>query len=419
MNLRDFKKHKLPDSPGIYFFTRKPFDKTQSKEILYIGKATSIKDRVRSYFSNDIISTRGSRIVDMVTLSDNIDFQETDSVLEALILEANLIKKHQPKYNIKEKDNKSYSFVVISKLSTKSSSLFQSVSIERGRTLDFSDKTKYSDVFGPFPSKGQLEEALKIIRKIFPFFTNKKPSNFYKQLGLEPDISQADANKEYSKNIRHLKLFLKGKKKELVKKLEKEMSSLAKQQEFERANKVKRQIFALQHLNDISLIKKENINAQINSDSESDFRIESYDISHMNGENSVGVMTVVEDGEVKKSDYRKFILRRTKRGDDVGGIKEILERRLKHDEWPLPDLFVIDGGITQRNVTVKVLKEFKLNKSISIVSVVKDDKHKPLKFLGPEKIAKKYKNEILLSNSEAHRFAINFFRSKQRKSFRK
>ena len=396
MQLQELKKINLPDKPGVYLFKK-------GKDILYIGKATSLKDRVRSYFSNDLLSTRGLLIVDMVTAADNVDFIETDSVLEALVLEANLIKKHQPIANTKEKDNKSYNFVVITKEE------FPRVLIERGRSLDF-DTASYQSVYGPFPSQGQLKEALNIIRKIFPFKTDNTDSRLYKQLGLEPDTSDTEAKKKYKNNLRHIKLFFFGKKKELIKDLNKQMKVFAKEKEFEQAAKIRNQIFSLEHIRDVSLLKHENTK----SHTESSFRIEAYDIAHMSGQNSVGVMTVMEDGEVKKSDYRKFILRKTRKGDDVGGLAEILSRRLKHREWKYPDLIVVDGGVGQRSRALRVLEDFGIK--IDVVSVVKNEKHQPEKFLGSKKLVDKYKRDILLVNNESHRFAISFYRKKQRKS---
>ncbi|MFT5179541.1 MAG: excinuclease ABC subunit C [Candidatus Paceibacteria bacterium] len=390
MELSYLKNKKLPDSPGVYFFKK-------DKEILYIGKATSLKDRTKSYFANDLINTRSSRIVDMVTISNDIEVQETDSVLEALILEAELIKKHQPKYNSIEKDNKSFNYVLITKDD------LPKVVVKRERNMEFEDK-KYLAIFGPFSSKTQLEEALKIVRKIFPFYGEKKSSKLYEQIGFEPgEITK----KEYLNNIRHIKLFFQGKKKKIIQSLEKEMMTLAKEKEFEKASSLKRKIFALNHIRDVSLIKDENIKASI------DFRIESYDVAHLQGTSSVGVMTVVEDSEVKKSDYRKFILRKAKKGDDVGALEEILRRRLKHPEWPYPNLIVVDGGVGQRNRALKVLKENEFN--IPVVSVVKNDKHKPEKFLG---VIGKHERDVLIANSEAHRFAISFYRKTHRKKLK-
>jgi len=122
MKKSDLKKYKLPHNPGVYFFLK-------GKDILYIGKATSLGDRVKSYFGKDLINTRGPMILDMVVQTTKIKYEETDSVLEALILESNLIKKYQPKYNVKEKDNKSFNYVCITK------DIIPKVLIIRGRNL--------------------------------------------------------------------------------------------------------------------------------------------------------------------------------------------------------------------------------------------------------------------------------------------
>ena len=108
MTSQQLKKFKLPDTPGVYLFKK-------AKNTIYIGKATSIRDRVRSYFSKDLIGARGPLLVDMVFQASKVDFIKTDSVLEALILEADLIKKFQPKYNTKEKSDKSFNYVCITK----------------------------------------------------------------------------------------------------------------------------------------------------------------------------------------------------------------------------------------------------------------------------------------------------------------
>lgn len=395
MQKTELEKFNIPKEPGVYFFKK-------GKEILYIGKATSLKDRVRSYFSDDIIHTRGSRIIDMVSLADSVDFETTETVLEALIKEANLIKKYEPKYNIKEKDNKSYSYVCVTKDS------LPKIVVERGRTISFKDKT-YDSIYGPFPSQQKLFVALKIIRKIFPFVTDKTGSKLYAQIGLEPDMNKDNFMDIYKKNIRNIKLFFQGKKSALIKTLEKDMMTYAKKLQFERANQIKKQIFALEHINDVALIDDEKIKDGIS------FRMEAFDVAHMKGSNSVGVMTVMENGSVQKSEYRKFILRNTPKGDDLKGLVEILTRRFKHSEWPLPDMIVIDGGKTHLKTAESFFQSIGLE--IEIVSVVKDDKHKAREVLGEDKDSiKKYTKDIILLNSEAHRFAIEFYRKKHRNS---
>ncbi|HRH27108.1 MAG TPA: GIY-YIG nuclease family protein [Parcubacteria group bacterium] len=387
----------LPDSPGVYLFKL-------GNKILYIGKATSLKDRVRSYFNKEIVNTRSPLVYKMLQKFDNLEHIKTDSVLEALVLEAHLIKKHQPEANIKEKDNKSFNFVVITKED------FPRVLVLRGRDLlnnhyldENKFKVKYS--FGPFPNGTQLKDALKIVRKMFPYRDkcerlSGKPC-FNRQIGLCPGVCTGEITKEsYAKQIENIKLFFEGNKKQILKNLEKQMKGFAKEKKFEEANIAKHTLFTLNHIQDVSLIKEEKL---ISGDS--NFRVESYDIAHMSGQNVVGVLTVVEDGEIKKSDYRKFKIKNDPGANDTKALSEVLTRRLAHIEWRYPDLIVVDGGIAQRNVIIRILKDNKLD--IPVVSVVKDDRHKAREILGDKKWLR-YEREILLSNVEAHRYAIGF-----------
>src|SRR3989338_759223 len=263
MIYKNFKKLRFPDKSGVYFFLK-------GNEILYIGKATSLKDRVRSYFSKDLIETRGPILVDMIFKADKIKWEIADSVLEAIILEANLIKKHQPKYNTKEKSDKSFNYVCITKeklpkvivirgknLNQKQQNLHARGSHPEGEGRSAGNFVVSGDsVFGPFTSSSQLREAIKIIRRIFPFLDEKSKNymEFYKQINLVPDLND---RKMYLQNIRNIKLFFSGKKKQILKNLKKDMEIYAKNCEFEKAGEIKRQIFALQHINDIALIKSE------------------------------------------------------------------------------------------------------------------------------------------------------------------
>jgi len=389
----------LPDAPGVYFF------KNAEGKILYIGRATSLSDRVKSYFANDLIHTRGPLLVDMVTQAHAIDYTETDSVLEAIILESNLIKEHLPYFNTKEKDDKSWNYVVIT------GEEFPRVIFVRERqlpTLTF----KIREKFGPYTQGSLLREALRIVRKIFPFRDAKSliphHESFYRSLGLSPDTSSPDAKKEYQKTIRNITLFFKGKKKELVKTLEREMKEYVERQEFEKADAVKKTLYALMHIEDIALIKAEK---EGGNGGRQGFRIEAYDIAHMSGKSKVGVMTVVCDGEIDSSQYRKFRISKDI-NDDVAGIKEVLIRRLTHPEWRLPDLIVVDGGVAQRNAALEVT-----GGKIPVVSVVKDAKHKASHILGDEKIVEMYKKEIIKANAESHRFAIAYHKNLRRRTF--
>ena len=398
---QDFKKLSLPEAPGVYFF------KDSQGNILYIGRATSLYDRVHSYFSNDLIATRGPLLVDMVTKAFTIEHVQTDSVLEAIILESNEIKKHLPYFNTKEKDDKSYNFLVIT------DEEFPRVIIVRGRTIDqlgedgLGFDIKYK--FGPYPQGMLLRDALKIVRKIFPFRDAKAKlkhqESFYQSLGLSPDTDSPDAKKDYQKTIRNLVLFFEGKKGQLIKTLEKEMNEHANVQEFEKAQKIRNTLYALNHIQDVSLIKSEETTENIEG-----FRIEAYDIAHMSGKDTVGVMTVVINGEVQKSQYKKFKISKDA-NNDTAALREILTRRFNHSEWKFPDLIAIDGGIGQLNAAKKIVK------TIPIVSIVKNDAHKPDHFLGDEKMAEAYGKDILLANSESHRFAIAYHKKLRNKAF--
>jgi len=408
MHKADLKSIELPDGPGVYIFKEKD-------EILYIGKATSITSRVRSYFAADLIERRGMHLVDMVTRADHIETQVTYSVLEALILESQLIKKNQPYYNSKEKDDRSYFFVVVS------DEALPRIFLERGKILERKEDLPYEirNVYGPYPSGPSIREALKILRKIFPFRTKKSGKQhvdrFYKQLGLLPDVGDDGARSRYIETIKEIEMFLAGNKKSLLKDMEKRMMASAERQDFEYAKVLRNRIFALKHINDVSLLKYDL--SYINKGGNT--RMEAYDIAHLDGDEMVGVMTVIEDGDVKKSDYRKFIIRGFDKANDPGALLEVLVRRFSHDEWPLPDLIIADGGKVQYQVFKNFIKQREgqfMDKKIDVVSVVKDDKHKAREILGGKRALAKYEPRLItLANNEAHRFAISFHRDRMRK----
>lgn len=403
----DLKSAKLPDAPGVYRFW------DDKKNILYIGKATSLRSRVRSYFANDVMHTRGKHIVDMVTLATRVDFTQTDSVLEALVLEASLIKRHQPYYNTKEKDGKSWNYVVIS------NEEFPSVTTLRERTMlsgKEESRPEFKRVFGPFPSGGNLDEALRIVRKIFPFRDTCTPlvgkPCFNRQIGLCPGVCTGEISKaDYAKRLREITLFLEGKKARLVSMLTKEMGQHAKKLEFEAAGEYKRMIFALRHIKDASLIREEvREESQKSSRIRSKpFRIEAYDIAHISGKFTVGVMTVVANGIPLKSEYRKFKIRTSPdQPDDTLHLEEILTRRLKHANWQFPDIIVVDGGVAQKRRAERILSEHKLD--IPVVGVVKDNRHKAKAIIGSKELAVSYKRGILIANLESHRYAVTYHR---------
>ena len=408
MTKEDLLKKKFPDAPGVYFFMGK------RKEILYIGKATSLRNRVRSYFTSDIKEKRSELIENMVKEAKTIEVTQTDSVLEALILETNLIRTHKPHYNTRSKDDKSYNHLVIT------NEQWPRVLVVRGKDLleKFQDnEIKYE--FGPFPSGMLFREALKIVRRLFKFYDTKDSVgkekskvikgkiDFNRQIGLYPN----EQNKtEYDRTIRHIRLFFEGKKDQIIKELEKEMLTYAKQEKFEAANVCKKRIFALQHIQDIALIK--NDNRAYRDDKR--IRIEAYDIAHLQGSDMVGVMTVIEGGEPMKSEYRKFAIKSLSDANDPAALKEVLKRRLRHPEWAFPQLIVVDGNSVQKRAAELVIKQ--AGAIIPVVAVVKNDKHKPERLIGTKALLETHQQSILHANAEAHRFALAFHREKRRKN---
>lgn len=417
MERADLPKFELPDSPGVYIFTQ---GKGRAKQILYIGKATSLRDRVRSYFDVELIATRGPRIVDMVTKADAVSYEATPTVLEALVREAALIREHLPPANAMGKDDKTFLYAVIT------DEEIPRVLAIRGAELDMKAKKvmatglKLKAIHGPFPSGYQLREGLKLIRKIFPFYDTQKPVGegnkhlqakveFNRQIGHYPKDMDRSA---YMRSIRNVSLFLSGSVKTLRATLTRDMKEFAKREEFEEAAQVRRQLFALDHIQDVSLIKEDRGDAEAP-------RIEAYDTAHILGTNAIGVMTVVENGVPVKKDYRTFKIKGVagkSLNDDIASLKEILSRRLGHPEWPLPKAFVIDGGKTHKKAAEDVLKEAGIG--LPVVAVVKDEKHRPREVIGGRR-AGISDADAVLANAEAHRFSLSNHRKARSREMRK
>ncbi len=407
VKLHTFKKKRVPEGPGVYIF------RDSRRRPLYIGRASSLRSRVRSYFSRDLIASRGPVLVDVVERASNLEWVRTDSVLEAIILEANLIKRYKPKGNTELKDDKSFNYIVITKEE------YPRVLLVRGKDISGKNHPPYRHLFGPFPYGLQFKEALRLVRKIFPFRDACLPAQagtpetgkpcFNAQIGLCPGVCTGTMGREeYARRVQEVKLFFEGKKKALTTAIKHDMKRFARRERFEEAEDAKRRLFALTHIQDVALIKDE-----FRSPGGTEhFRIEAYDIAHIAGAATVGVMTVVENGEPNKNEYRMFRIRAQTGGSDTDALKEVLSRRFGHDEWAYPKLIVIDGGKPQKHTAEKLLAQYGMG--IPVVSVVKDDRHRPREILGKREYANTYAREIVLANSEAHRFAIQYHRRRMR-----
>jgi len=377
VKIKNLEIKNLPKSPGVYIFLDK------NNKVLYVGRASSLKNRLSSYFQKNL----EPRIQEFVNLAEKIKYIKTQNLLEAVILEANLIKKYLPKYNIREKDNRSFVYLVIPKKE------FTKPIIVRERELKKFLNEK-AEIFGPFKSVSLLNNVLRILRRIFPYSTCKinsgKPCFDY-EIGLCPGACFGKiSNREYQKNIDNLTLFLKGKKQTLFKKLFKENPE---------------KIDALKHLQDVILLEKDDYYL-----SPRFYRIEGYDISHFSGKNTYGSMVVFINNKKSPSDYRIFKVKRAQLNNDLESLKEVISRRLKHKEWRLPDLIVLDGGKPQLSYIQKYFKE--INCEIPIIGISKYQNDK-LIFLPKTKktiknLIEEQKEVLLKVRDEAHRFSKKF-----------
>lgn len=393
----------LPDSPGVYLM------KGTRGKVLYVGKAGNLRRRVSSYF----MKAHDSKIERLLGEIKKINYQKTDTAIEALILESQLIKKYEPPYNAREKDDKSFLYVEVTK------EKFPRVLLVRGKQLKagLSRGARRAE-WGPFTSATSIREALRIIRKIFPFHVHppEKVGKFNRacfeyEIGLCPGTCVGLINRtDYLKNIRNIKLLLQGKKRLLLKKLESEMKAASRQLEFEKAEKLRRQIFALRHIRDVALLSEENpqfpgIKSQ-RIEGPALSRVEGYDISNISGTSAVGSMVVFQNGKPNTDEYRKFKISTITSSNDVGMIKEVLRRRFKNP-WPYPSLILIDGGRGQVNAAKGVLNEFGLD--LPVAGIAKGPSRKKNDFFG-YKLTKREKEILVKVRDEAHRFALSYHR---------
>ncbi|MBR3365632.1 UvrB/UvrC motif-containing protein [Candidatus Saccharibacteria bacterium] len=410
----------LPSAPGVYFH------KNKEGEIIYVGKAAVLKNRVRQYFHKDLKDPKTEALKAEIY---DTDWIVVDTEMDALFLESEMIKRYKPKWNILLRDDKTVSYV---RIDMKSEVPY--VSITR-TPLD--DKAIY---IGPFYAKLPVEKALRILRKVFPFYT--KPFDGKKtldtDLGLTPGIEVLKSTPaEYKKNLRKLIRYLEGGRDKLIKELERGMKEAAKREDFEQAAELRNQYFGLLELKK-KIVFSDKEFLDISSDqallslqkllrlSSPPKRIEGYDISHEQGTNVVASMVVFTNGVSDRSEYRKFKLRAQK-NDDPGSMREVLERRLKHAEWPFPNLVILDGSIAQISAVFDLLKE----KNIPVIGRDKSGDHSrnaEVKLIVPSgdsyniiplKADSHIAHLISRIDDEAHRFAITYHRSLKSKNMLK
>jgi len=393
----------LPTSSGVYFY------KDATGDVIYIGKAVNIRKRVESYFRANTRSLKTDILVSHIAQIETIN---TASEAEALILEASLIKQHQPKYNIELKDGKTYPFIQMTKEE------FPLISLIRFNARD--QKDIKAELFGPYVNPTLIREALQIIRKIFPFRTCDPFASklcLYYDLGLcQGPCEQKISKEEYLRNIRSIRFILDGRKDDLYRNLHREMEELSSQKDFEGAARLRDQIRAIGALysgtGDINYFKEaEQLQRAIGLE-RAPVRMECFDISNTMGNQSVGSMVSFLNGKPDKNNYRRFRIKAVTGIDDFQMIAEIVRRRysrLQKEGDAYPDLIIIDGGKGQLAAAVKELK--KLNLSLPIISLAKKEE---------EIFIPKKRNSLKLSHDslglkllmrirdEAHRFGLKY-----------
>lgn len=411
------KLNKLPASPGVYFH------KNKAGEIIYVGKAAVLKNRVRQYFQK---SKKDIKTEALVAEIADTDWIVVDTEMDALFLESEMIKRYKPKWNILLRDDKTVSYVRINMNAEVPYISFTRNPVDDGATY-----------VGPFYGKSAVEKSVRLLRRIFPYYV--RPYDGKKtldtDLGLTPGIEiDKSTPRDYKRNLRKLIRYLEGGRETLLKDLEKTMHEEAALSHFELAAEARDQLAGLKELKrKIVFSDKEFLD--ISSDqallqlqkllglSEPPRRIEGYDISHQSGTNTVASMVVFINGASARNEYRKFKIR-TSKNDDLKSMQETITRRLKHREWELPDLIILDGGDIQVNAILPLVEPY----HIPVIGRDKSGDHSRsagVKILVPGRGTVELSDGshvarlVARIDEEAHRFAITYHSLLKRKNMLK
>ena len=451
----------LPLATGVYLF------KDDKGTILYVGKALQLRERVRSYFAKDIAITRNPGIERMMREATVLDHETVPTELEALLLEARLIRTHKPRYNIRLRDDKSFVVIKIDLAET-----FPSISIGREKELEdaliarkrertgvrIAQKVDHVEYFGPFTSAGSVRAVLKTIRAIWPFrdCSSTKYAT-YEKLGhgcLFASLHLCDAPcagktsvEEYRKNIDQIRQFLKGERTQVMQIMQKQMTEAAEAERFEDAARFRNRLYNLEHFRHIIDTFRDargTTSSGYEFNPETDIRVECYDISNNQGQFSVGslVCGIIRNGLVESIEtreqaraaflfergrYRKFKIRTVIGISDVESLQEVLSRRFKRaagkaSHWSLPNLIILDGGKGQFGVVKESRKTAGLEENLAIAAVAKGPTRKNVDLLSddwgrfPFVSTEAWGLVAELLREEAHRFAIDYYRMLHRRA---
>ncbi len=358
------KLKQLPISPGVYFH------KSSTGEVIYVGKAAILRNRVRQYFQSQRdmdIKTRA-----LVAEIDDTEWVETESEIDALFLESEMVKRYMPRYNILLRDDKSQMFVRIDMKSE-----WPTVSFTRNPTDDG------AEYVGPFYNGFAVKKALRYLRRIYPYFS-KAPqpgdSRLEQQIGLQPDMRAG--SEEYKKALRKLMSYIKGNRAKLTRELERDMKTAAGLHDFETAADLRNKLRAMGELQrrvmfgdrEFLAISKDKALSDLADMlllSKAPSRIEGYDISHLSGTNVVASMVVFTNGVSDRAAYRKFKMD-VQANNDYRNIHDVVWRRMSSKNlksWGMPDLLLIDGGQGQLEAAIRACEEREV--AVPIISIAK------------------------------------------------
>jgi excinuclease ABC subunit C len=406
----------LPTEPGVYWFLK-------NNQIVYVGKAKNLKKRLLSYAKPHRESPKTQALVNEAT---GTRYAPTEHELQALIIEAELINRHQPRYNIRLKDDKSALYIIFTKDD------FPRVLTQRKTAINAQNVWLQ---FGPYQSSAKARQVLSMLRLAFPFCnlgSNKhQKACFYYHLKQCPGVCAGKISRQqYRRHLKQLSLILKGKLKSVQKELIQEIAQLSQVQQYEHAHAKKTQLETLNHLIEtyrltvklptlpkltsnnpheqllalnqlLSTIYPLPLNQRLD-------RIECYDISTIQGQSATGAMVVASQGQLDRKEYRHFSIKLEGKLDDFAMLSEVVQRRLTHRQWPYPQLIILDGGKPQLRAVAKIVKW-----NIPMVGIAKD----PDRLIVPSTPTYRYFRSILLDphhpatklltqlRNEAHRFS--------------
>jgi excinuclease ABC subunit C len=417
------KLQNIPKSSGCYLF------KDKKGQIIYVGKAKYLPNRVKSYFSNKNHSSKTKLLVENVS---DVDFLTTLDENSALVLENDLIKTHNPKFNIKLKDDRSKKWYL-----TLTDDNFPRLEVKNDTNLD-------SDPLIEVPSSSLCHEMYDLLHDIFNLrscsyeLTPENIENNKFKVCLESHMGRCDApcvsniNKFiYREVINELKQVVSFNFDQLRGKLTRKMNAFSKVMEFEKANTIKFRLNALDKYE--KCVESARIGGYLVISDEfkttfglqnTPIDIEMYDNSHTNGDCHVSALVRYTNGKKNTSEYRKFNIKTVVGPDDYASFDEVLRRRftrLLKERKKLPDMVIIDGGKGQLGVAKRVFDELSLSNRIDLLSISKNSQHRSdiIHFTDGNSVKfenKKFFNLLATIQDEVHRFVISFHRKKRSKS---